>query len=45
MDVMFVTTVSNGGVALLMAWVVTVLVLKGWAARREKLAHTRETDE
>jgi len=40
-DVMFVYTVSMGVVALLMAWITTVLVLKGWATRRERSSQVR----
>lgn len=35
LDAMFFYTVTMGFVGLLMAWVVTVLALKGWAVRRE----------
>lgn len=35
LDEMFVYTVTMGFVGLLMAWVVLVLALKGWAVRRE----------
>jgi hypothetical protein len=36
MDVMFTYTVTMGVVGLLMAWVVLVMVLKGWAVRMER---------
>ncbi|KAI1262013.1 hypothetical protein F5Y18DRAFT_419159 [Xylariaceae sp. FL1019] len=35
LDAMFFYTVTMGMVALLMAWIVLVLALKGWAVRRE----------
>ncbi|KAK4136168.1 hypothetical protein BT67DRAFT_375348 [Trichocladium antarcticum] len=35
LDVMFMYTVTMGLVGLLMAWVIAVVALKGWAARRE----------
>lgn len=35
LDAMFVFTVTMGLVALLMAWTVVVVALKGWATRRE----------
>jgi hypothetical protein len=35
LDAMFMYTVTTGFVGLLMAWVVLVLALKGWAVRRE----------
>ncbi|KAI1080285.1 hypothetical protein F5B20DRAFT_107016 [Whalleya microplaca] len=35
LDAMFMYTVTMGLVGLLMAWVVLVLALKGWAVRRE----------
>lgn len=35
LDAMFMYTVTMGLVALLMAWVLVMLALKGWAARRE----------
>ena len=35
-DVMFTYTVTMGLVALLMAWVMAVLVFKGWAIRSER---------
>jgi hypothetical protein len=35
LDAMFMYTVTMGFVSLLMAWVVLVLALKGWAVRRE----------
>lgn len=35
LDAMFMYTVTMGLVALLMAWVVTVMAIKGWAVRRE----------
>ncbi|KAL8289923.1 hypothetical protein RB600_005082 [Gaeumannomyces tritici] len=36
LDAMFIYTVTMGLVALLMAWVVAVMALKGWAVRRER---------
>ncbi|KAH6614735.1 hypothetical protein B0J18DRAFT_306625 [Chaetomium sp. MPI-SDFR-AT-0129] len=38
LDAMFMYTVTMGLVALLMAWVLVMLALKGWAARRETAA-------
>ncbi|KAI1635793.1 hypothetical protein F4809DRAFT_650972 [Biscogniauxia mediterranea] len=35
LDAMFMYTVTMGLVALLMAWIVLVLALKGWAVRKE----------
>ncbi|KAL8375700.1 hypothetical protein RB595_007015 [Gaeumannomyces hyphopodioides] len=35
LDAMFMYTVTMGLVALLMAWVVAVMAIKGWAVRRE----------
>lgn len=35
LDAMFMYTVIVGLVGLLMAWVVTVLAIKGWAVRLE----------
>lgn len=35
LDAMFGFTVSMGMVALVMAWAVTVVAVKGWAERRE----------
>jgi hypothetical protein len=39
LDAMFFYTVTMGFVGLLMAWVVLVLALKGWAVRREAGKH------
>jgi hypothetical protein len=36
LDAMFIFTVTMGLVALLMAWVVIVLAIKGWAVRFER---------
>lgn len=36
LDEMFVYTVTMGCVGMLMAWVIVVLALKGWAVRKEK---------
>ncbi|KAK7909165.1 hypothetical protein PG985_015043 [Apiospora marii] len=36
LDEMFVYTVTMGCVGMLMAWVIVMLALKGWAVRREK---------
>jgi hypothetical protein len=38
LDAMFMYTVTMGLVGLLMAWVILVIALKGWAARREAAA-------
>ena len=35
LDAMFMYTVTMGLTALLMAWVILMVALKGWAARRE----------
>ncbi len=35
LDAMFIYTVTMGLVGLLMAWVIAVVALKGWAVRRE----------
>lgn len=35
LDAMFMYTVTMGLVGLLMAWVIIVLALKGWAFRKE----------
>jgi hypothetical protein len=37
LDEMFVFTVSMGLVTFLMAWIVLVIAIKGWAIRRESL--------
>ena len=36
LDAMFMYTVTMGLVGLLMAWIVLVIALKGWAVRRER---------
>lgn len=38
LDAMFTFTVTMGFVALLMAWTVVVVAIKGWATRRESVA-------
>ncbi|KAK1753509.1 protein YTP1 [Echria macrotheca] len=38
LDAMFMYTVTMGLVGLLMAWVILLVALKGWAVRREKRA-------
>lgn len=35
LDTMFIYTVTLGFVGLLMAWEITCMALKGWAARKE----------
>ena len=35
LDAMFMYTVTMGLVGLLMAWVILMIALNGWAARRE----------
>lgn len=35
LDAMFMYTVTMGLVGVLMAWVILMIALKGWAARRE----------
>ena len=37
---MFIFTVMMGLTAAIMAWTITVLALKGWAVRRQRLAST-----
>lgn len=44
LDAMFFYTVTMGFVGLLMAWVVLVLALKGWAVRRESGKNTGAWD-
>jgi high-affinity Fe2+/Pb2+ permease len=36
LDAMFIYTVTMGLVGLLMAWIVMVLAIKGWAIRLER---------
>jgi hypothetical protein len=36
LDAMFMYTVTMGLVGLLMAWIVVVIAVKGWAVRRER---------
>jgi hypothetical protein len=36
LDGMFVFTVSMGLITFLMAWVILVIAIKGWAVRRER---------
>ena len=40
---MFVFTVTMGVVMILMAWIVVVLAIKGWAVRRENRMSAYET--
>lgn len=35
LDAMFIFTVSMGIITFLMAWVIVVVAIKGWAVRRE----------
>lgn len=35
LDAMFIFTVSMGIVTFLMAWVITVIAVKGWTGERE----------
>lgn len=42
LDAMFLYTVTMGMVGLLMAWVVVVLAIKGWALRLERRASGRQ---
>lgn len=35
LDAMFVFTVSMGLITFLMAWIILVIAMKGWAVRRE----------
>ncbi|KAF4983820.1 hypothetical protein FZEAL_857 [Fusarium zealandicum] len=44
LDAMFVYTVTMGLVGLLMAWVVIVLAIKGWAVRLERRYAPHQTD-
>ena len=39
LDAMFIFTVSMGVITLLMAWVITVIAIKGWAVRKENRTH------
>lgn len=41
LDAMFMYTVTMGLVGVLMAWELTVLAIKGWASRYERL-HARQ---
>jgi hypothetical protein len=36
LDEMFIFTVSMGLINFLMAWIILVIAIKGWAVRREK---------
>jgi hypothetical protein len=38
LEAMFMYTVTMGLVGILMAWVVAVLAIKGWALRKERRA-------
>lgn len=38
LDAMFMYTITMGLVGVLMAWVILLVSLKGWAARREARA-------
>jgi hypothetical protein len=40
LDAMFMYTVTMGLVGLLMAWVILLVALKGWATRREARARS-----
>jgi len=35
LDAMFVFTVSMGVITFLMAWIILVIAIKGWAVRKE----------
>lgn len=35
LDAMFVFTVSMGFITFLMAWIILVVAIKGWAVRKE----------
>jgi hypothetical protein len=35
LDAMFIFTVSMGVITFLMAWIIVVVAIKGWAVRRE----------
>ncbi|KAB8293253.1 hypothetical protein EYC80_007585 [Monilinia laxa] len=37
LDAMFVFTVSMGFITFLMAWIILVIAIKGWATRRDKM--------
>ena len=41
LDPMFMYTVTMGFVGMLMAWVITLIALKGWAIRKETGRPTR----
>ena len=36
LDAMFMYTVTMGLVGMLMAWILVVIAVKGWAVRRER---------
>ena len=40
LEAMFVFTVTMGFIMLLMAWVIIVIAIKGWAVKRERLSST-----
>lgn len=44
LDAMFMYTVTMGLVGVLMAWILFVLAVKGWAVRKESawMAHSRK---
>jgi hypothetical protein len=44
LDAMFTFTVTMGLVALLMAWTVVLVALKGWATRRERGSRSGQLD-
>jgi hypothetical protein len=35
LDAMFIFTVSMGVITFLMAWIIVVVAIKGWAVRKE----------
>jgi hypothetical protein len=38
LDAMFIFTVSMGVIMFLMAWIIVVIALKGWAVRKENMS-------
>lgn len=43
LDAMFIYTITMGLIGLLMAWIILVVALKGWAVRREVAAANRKS--
>jgi len=40
LDAMFIFTVSMGVITFLMAWIIVVVAIKGWAVRKENRARS-----